>query len=54
MLDIAPEDLGKMNSLNFTMLNQAQQVFVFEELDLQFHEKENQGKNGTLKLLQKL
>ena len=41
MLDIAPEDIGRMNSLNFTMLNQAQQVFVFEELDLQSKDCEN-------------
>ena len=41
MLNYSPEALGKLNSREFTMLNQSQQVFVFEELDLHGSELEN-------------
>lgn len=44
---MAPESLLRMQTHNFSVLNQTQQVFVYEESI----EQVNAEKNGTLKLL---
>mmetsp|Transcript_21653 Transcript_21653/g.29007 ORF Transcript_21653/g.29007 Transcript_21653/m.29007 type:complete len:137 (-) Transcript_21653:2685-3095(-) len=49
MLDLAPEKFREIKSHDFTVLNQAQQVFVYEDLDEKGEQIANKsGKNGTL------